>query len=123
VFQFKRQVIDDSTRLYHSRTKLTNKRIEAASKGTPPIEDEEIMTGVGMTIGIAGTIIDPNAPVENPLLEAALEIEGVESAAVTAYTLLIKRAQQFSWDEIEVKVLRLFAAFNMELKGSKIEDK
>jgi len=121
LFKFRRQQIDEDTRLYHSRTKLTNKRIEAASKGTPPLESEEMM-GVGISMGMAGTVIDPNAPIENPILEMALEIEGVESAAVTPYTLLIKKAQQFSWEEIEKSIIKLFTTVHLPLEESKIKD-
>ena len=107
---------------YHSKVELTKKRIEAASKGMPPSDDEEVLMGVGISMGMAATVIDPGAPVENAILETVLEISGVESAAVTPYVLMVKKAPSFKWAEIERSVLRLFASLHLQLEESKIKD-
>lgn len=120
--QFQRQIIDWDTRLYHSRVKLTEKRIEAASKGTPPSDNDDAF-GVGVSLGLASTVIDPNAVVENPLLEAVLEIPGVESSAVTPYVLMVKRSKAFDWGDIETALLKLLHSFHLALEDSKIGDK
>ena len=121
MLRFRRQQLDDDRCIYHSRNVLTEKRIEGAAKGKPPLDGEDMM-GIGISMGVASTIIDPTAPVENPFLELVLEMEGVEMAACTPYALLIVKAKNFTWTEIERSVLKIMTSFHIPLEYSKAKE-
>jgi len=84
---------DENARIYSSRAKLT---------------------AVAMESGIAN-----QTEGVGPVLETFLTIPGVAAAQVFAYHTVVCRNPAYSWDEIEVSVLRLFTALNMDLKSLK----
>lgn len=86
---------DPQTRVYHSRTPLTNRPEEMAYAMQRP---------------------------RNAVLEAVVRIRGVECAKVRPYVLIVRRAAMFEWDEIEPSLLRLIASFNLALPSAEITE-
>lgn len=121
MLRFKRQILDDDRRIYHSRNVLTEKRIEGAAKGKPPLDGEDMM-GIGISMGAASTIIDPAAPVENPILELVLEMPGVEMAACTPYALLVVKAKNFEWSEVDRNVLKILTSLHLPIENSRVKE-
>lgn len=86
---------DENARIYASRVKLT----------TEPME-----TGMAnQTEGVG------------PVLASILDIPGVGAAQVFAYHILVCKCPAYTWEEIEVSVLRLFAALNLDLETLEVE--
>lgn len=83
---------DENARIYASRARLT----------TEPME-----TGIANQTEGAG-----------PVLATFLDIPGVAMAQV--FTVICK-CPAYSWEEIEVSVLRLFAALNMDLETLEVK--
>lgn len=86
---------DENARIYSSRAKLTTAPMESGLANQTE--------GVG------------------PVLETFLTIPGVAAAQVFAYHTVVCRNPAYSWDEIEVSVLRLFAALNLALETLGVE--
>jgi hypothetical protein len=84
---------DPEARIYASRVRLT----------TEPME-----------MGLANQTEDVG-----PVLSALLEIPGVSMVQVFAYHVMVCKCPAYTWDEIEVSVLRLFAALNLDLETLK----
>ena len=86
---------DENARIYASRARLT----------TTPME-----SGIAnQTEGVG------------PVLATFLDIPGVVAAQVFAYHAMVCKVPAFTWDEIEVSVLRLFAALNLDLETLEVE--
>lgn len=86
---------DANARIYASRARLT----------TEPME-----TGIANQTESVG-----------PVLATFLDIPGVAMVQVFAYHAVVCKCPAYSWDEIEVSVLRLFAALNLNLETLEVE--
>lgn len=53
----------------------------------------------------------------NPVLACILTVPGIAGARVTPYSLLVRKAEMFEWEEIEPSLLRLLTSFNAGLDG------
>jgi len=89
--QVKREMTNDpDVRMYSSRALLTQVPAEMAMRGQQDVSD---------------------------IMSAILEIPGVGFAQVFPYHIAVGKVPQFTWEEIEVSVLRLFAALNLDLES------
>lgn len=86
---------DPEARIYASRARLTTAPVEVGMPG--------LAEGVG------------------PVLATLLDIPGVGAAQVFAYHVMVCKTPAYTWDEIEVSVLRLFAALNLDLETLEVE--
>jgi hypothetical protein len=93
MIQIGRQIIDENkdVRIYHTRVILTQLPVELAFKFQP---------------------------VENTLVEAILAIDGVSMVELHPYHVVIMKAQQFTWTEIEPAVKILLSSFSLPVEST-----
>jgi len=58
-------------------------------------------------------VAEPGIPSGNSFLDAVLEIEGVDIAEIHRYRVAVLKSPMWDWSEIESRMLRLLAAFNL----------
>lgn len=90
MIQIGRQLFDEDkdTRIYHTPVKMLDV----------------------VTCGFAGM------PTDSPIVQALLDIPGVEYAEVHPYYLAIKKARMYEWGLIETSVKRLVSTFVVEIE-------
>lgn len=93
MIQIGRQIIDENKdiRIYHTRVILTQLPVELAFKFQPT---------------------------ENTLIEAILAIDGVYMVELHPYHVVIMKAQQFQWPEIEPAVKILLSSFSLPVEST-----
>jgi hypothetical protein len=90
VIQIGKQVFEGQpeVRVYHVHTKLTDAVAECGMK------NEEVQSGI---------------------LEAFLNVSGVEAAQVSPYSVAIVKARMFSWAEVEPSIKALLTSLEMPI--------
>lgn len=93
MIQIGRQIIDENkdVRIYHTRVVLTELPVELVFKFQPT---------------------------ENTLVEAILAINGVSMVELHPYHVVIMKANQFSWSEIEPAVKILLSSFSIPVEST-----
>lgn len=93
MIQIGRQIIDENkdVRIYHTRAILTEQMVELAFKFQPT---------------------------DSTLMEAILAIDGVSMVELHPYHVVIMKAQQFAWTEIEPSVKKLLASFSLPVEST-----
>jgi len=81
---------NEDTRLYFSRTELTEKICSPVTRGEEQDHDKFIA----------------------PVVEYALQVPGVHLAAASPYSLMVVKVPTYSWDEVEPSIMNLLMSLN-----------
>jgi len=86
---------DKNMRAYHSRVKLSSDPLELLLNGMRS---------------------------ENEIPSEIVNMPGVNSVEAYVFMIVVRKSPAFEWEEIEPNILRILAAFNMPLEGSKLHN-
>jgi hypothetical protein len=135
-----RTIVEDTEkiRIYHGRIVLSEKRLPIIAKHITEVSNwislyqqerirEELQRyNSDMQKQMSGGLdVQNEIPVvvpTHPLVQAVIDIEGVEFAIGASYQLIVIKGHRFSWDEIESKIVRLIAAFSLDIEEIRFQE-